>query len=85
MSPTIRHNSNIFTLVFKELKTDGKSFIFPVCRLPYDHVTSNLISLLSRVILFGFNAQQGSTKASAVDLSRLDTLRANKTVFLTAI
>ena len=26
-------NSNIFTLVFKELKTDGKSFIFAVCRL----------------------------------------------------
>ena len=23
-------NTNIFTLLFKELKTDGKSFIFPV-------------------------------------------------------
>ena len=39
-------NTNIFTLLFKELKTDGKSFIFAVCGLPYDHVTSNLISLL---------------------------------------
>ena len=39
-------NTNIFTLLFKELKTDGKSFIFAVCRLTYDHVTSNLISLL---------------------------------------
>ena len=26
-------NTNIFTLLFKELKTDGKSFIFAVCRL----------------------------------------------------
>ena len=26
-------NTNIFTLLFKELKTDGKSFIFVVCRL----------------------------------------------------
>ena len=26
-------NTNIFTLRFKELKTDGKSFIFAVCRL----------------------------------------------------
>ena len=25
-------NTNIFTLLFKELKTDGKSFIFAVCR-----------------------------------------------------
>ena len=25
--------TNIFTLLFKELKTDGKSFIFAVCRL----------------------------------------------------
>ena len=31
-------NTNIFTLLFKELKTDS--------RLTYDHVTSNLISLL---------------------------------------
>ena len=38
-------NTNIFTLLFKELKTDGKSFIFAVCRLTYDHITSNLISL----------------------------------------
>ena len=38
-------NTNIFILLFKELKTDGKSFIFVVCRLTYDHVTSNLISL----------------------------------------
>ena len=26
-------NTNFFTLLFKELKTDGKSFIFAVCRL----------------------------------------------------
>ena len=26
-------NTNIFTLLFKELMTDGKSFIFAVCRL----------------------------------------------------
>ena len=26
-------NTNILTLLFKELKTDGKSFIFAVCRL----------------------------------------------------
>ena len=26
-------NTNIFTLLFEELKTDGKSFIFVVCRL----------------------------------------------------
>ena len=42
----IATNTNIFTLLFNELKTDGKSFIFAVCRLTYDHVTSNLISLL---------------------------------------
>ena len=36
-------NTNIVTLLFKELKTDDKSFIFAVCRLTYDHVTSNLI------------------------------------------
>ena len=43
----IATNTNIFTLLINELKTDGKSFIFAVCRLTYDHVTSNLISLLS--------------------------------------
>ena len=37
-------NTNIFTLLFKELKTDGQSFIFAVCRLTYDHVTWNVIS-----------------------------------------
>ena len=42
----IATNTNIFTLLFNELKTDGKSFIFAVCSLTYDHVTSNLISLL---------------------------------------
>ena len=26
-------NRNTFTLLFKELKTDGKNFIFVVCRL----------------------------------------------------
>ena len=41
----IATNTNIFTLLFNELKTEGKSFIFAVCRLTYDHVTSNLISL----------------------------------------
>ena len=40
-------DTNIFTLLFKELKTEGKSFIFAVCRLTYEHVTSNLISLIS--------------------------------------
>ena len=40
--------TNIFTPLFKELKTDGKSFIFANCRLTNDRVTSNLISLLSR-------------------------------------
>ena len=40
-------NSNIFTLLFNERKTDDKSLIFAVCRLTYDHVTSNLISLMS--------------------------------------
>ena len=34
--------ANIFTLQFRELKTDGKSFIFAVCGLTYDHVTANL-------------------------------------------
>ena len=35
----IATNTNIFTLLFNELKTDGKSFSFVVCRLTYDHVT----------------------------------------------
>ena len=39
-------NTNVFTLLFKELNTEGKRFIFAVCRLTYDHVMSNLISLL---------------------------------------
>ena len=43
-------NTNIFTLLFNELKTDGKSFIFAVCSLTYDHVTSNLISLMIKQI-----------------------------------
>ena len=29
-------NTNIFTLLYRQLKTDGKSFIFAVCRLPFD-------------------------------------------------
>ena len=37
-------NANIFTLLLRELKTDGKSFIFAVCSYTYDHVTANLIS-----------------------------------------
>ena len=32
----IATNTNIFTLLFNELKTDGKSFIFAVCRFTYD-------------------------------------------------
>ena len=31
--PLFATNTNIFTLLFKELKIDGKSFIFVVCRL----------------------------------------------------
>ena len=38
-------NTKIFTLLFKELWTDGKSFIFAVYRLTSDHATSSLISL----------------------------------------
>ena len=38
-------NTKIFTLLLKELKTDGQSFIFAICLLTNDHVTSNLISL----------------------------------------
>ena len=47
----IATNTNIFTLLFNELKTDGKSFIFAVCRLTYDRVTSNLISLFFACVL----------------------------------
>ena len=47
-------NTNIFTLLFKELKTNGKSFIFAVCRLTYDHVTSNLISLIKPTSSLGY-------------------------------
>ena len=54
----IATNANIFTLLFNELKTDGKSFIFAVCRLTYDHVTSNLISLISEVIVRGKRNKQ---------------------------
>ena len=43
----IATNTNIFTLLFNELETDNKSFLFAVCRLTYDHVTLNLISLLT--------------------------------------
>ena len=39
-------NTSIFTVLFKELTTDGESFIFAVCLLTCDHVTSSLISLL---------------------------------------
>ena len=28
-------NTNILILLYRELKTDGKSFIFAVCRLPF--------------------------------------------------
>ena len=45
----IATNTNIFTLLFNELKTDGKSFIFAVRRLTYDYVTSNLISLKCQI------------------------------------
>ena len=50
----IATNTNIFTLLFNELKTDGKSFIFAVCRLTYDRVTSNLTSLLNLSINLSF-------------------------------
>ena len=46
MSLTIRHKYKNFTLLFRELKTAGKSFIFAFCRLTYDHVTSSLIPQL---------------------------------------
>ena len=49
----IATNTNIFTPLFNELKTDGKSFTFAVCRLTYDHVTSNLISLF---LAYGWRA-----------------------------
>ena len=39
-------NTNILTLLLKELKTEGKSFIFAVCRLTEDHVTSSFISVI---------------------------------------
>ena len=45
-------NANIFTLLLRELKTDGKSFIFAVCSYTYDHVTANLISLLLYICRF---------------------------------
>ena len=37
MSLTIhcKYNSNTLILLHRELKTDGKSFIFAVCRLPF--------------------------------------------------
>ena len=38
-------NTNIFTLLFKELETDGKSFIFAVCRLTYDYVYNVKLNL----------------------------------------
>ena len=44
-------NTNISTIVFKELKTVGKSFIFAVCRLTEHHVTSSLNSLLSTPLI----------------------------------
>ena len=44
-------NTNICTLLFNELETDGKSFIFAVCGLTYDHVTSNLTSLILTIPL----------------------------------
>ena len=28
-------NTNILIVLYRELKTDGKSFIFAVCRLPF--------------------------------------------------
>ena len=43
-------NTSIFTVLFNEPQTDSKSFIFAVCRLTYDHVTSNLISLMSHTL-----------------------------------
>ena len=46
----IATNTNNFTLLFKELQTDGQSFIFAVFCLTYDHATWNLISLLAGMI-----------------------------------
>ena len=40
-------NTNIFTLLFKELKTDGKSFIFS--RLPFDVRPRNVKLNLSSI------------------------------------
>ena len=48
-------NTNISTVLFKELKTDDKSFIFAVCRLTKDHVTSSLISLMAAKNLLSTN------------------------------
>ena len=50
----IATNTNTFTLLFNELTRDGKSFIFAVCCLTYDHVTSNLISLIIPFALVGY-------------------------------
>ena len=87
-------NKNIFTLLFKELKTDGKSFIFAVCGLTYDHVTSNLISLVSiftRMPKAGltitcvefkrFNFHYNANVTQAVQITRRDYIDLIKLVF----
>ena len=40
-------NTNIFTLLFKELKTDSKSFIFAIGHLTYNHQLNLSISARS--------------------------------------
>ena len=44
-------NTNILILLYRELKTDGKSFIFAVCRLPLtSSLTSQIIKFLPRSV-----------------------------------
>ena len=42
-------DTNILILLYRELKTDGKSFIFAVCRLPFAvNVKLNLSNVSAR-------------------------------------
>ena len=45
MSPTIRNKYKYFPSTVQRAKDRRQNFIFAVCRLTYDDVTSNLISL----------------------------------------
>ena len=49
MCPTIRHKYKYFHSAVQRAKDRRQSFIFAICRLTYDHVTSNLISLIFNV------------------------------------